>query len=44
MTKKFMIFIYMNLSQNNMCLLGMKKMYENSGILRRGKSRTINYC
>ena len=25
------------------CLLGITKKYENSDVMRRGKSRTINY-
>ena len=34
----------MTTDKNITCLLGINQKYENSGDLRFGKPRTINYC
>lgn len=34
----------MKQDKNISCLLGTQSKYENSVAMRRGKSRTINYC
>jgi hypothetical protein len=43
--EKFLwIFIDMMIIDKITCLLGTNQNYENSGALRSGKSRTINFC
>ena len=43
--EKFLqIFIIMMIDKFITCLLGINQKYENSGALRCGKPRTINYC